>query len=1305
MLTGLRSVRSFDNRVSETIQFYSPLTLIVGFNGSGKTTIIECLKYATTGELPPNSDRGKSFIHDPNLCGEKEVLAQVKMSFKATSGVKMVSTRSLQLTVKKSGQKINRTVKALEGQLLMVKDGERTAISSRVAELNQIMPQYLGISPAILEYVIFCHQEDSMWPMSEPGALKKRFDEIFEAEKYTKAIENIKLLQKRQKEELGKLKIIEEHAKQDKDKGERAEKRSTELYEEIEQLQLKVEKIEEERKDVEQRAKEAWDRTAQFENIIAQLNGKRIKAATLESNVKDIQENIKEMMDTDEELEEHLSKYEERVQLYNEEQEEKLGRYKVIAEDIKRTDEKLGEKRSEIGRHEANKEAYERQLESRETLVKETAHRLEIRGFDLEINDDQVREFMLRLNRLAKEQQTALERARMQKQEELKVANKELSQATQRKTTLEESKKNHRTQIATNDQKLSELQQQIDKIVIDEGRKATLEASLEDIDRRLGKAKDDFSAAEWEAKLTAAKSQERDFDEQKARLDAEMVEASQMAKELAQLHYVRKLLKDTQTKLTTNTAAHREHISKIIGQSWELSTLEMEFNAVLAQRSKDLQESMSQRDGTSRELEQLQFKLNSVKTELSKKHSELKINAEHLDQILADEETPEDFPEALNTATKSVEIAQRDVALSGTMEKFFTDCLETFRKHDMCQLCYRGFKQNDPERPRFPKRLEAKIQQAVDENFEQTLKEHQAELEKLRGAQPAYNTWVRLKSKEIPELEAMLRDLESRRESLVRVIEGQDERVVECRGLKRDVDFITQNVTAIIEDVKAIRGYEAEIEELSQKQQHSGTFRSIEQIQVDIQRVNDQSKTIKNTITQLSKEMDRSREKIRRLENEVRDVRAEITTAVYALREKNGLISQAGDRRNQNTERREFIRQTDQELEDLFPKLEQAQAKCDAIQTRGDKKEQEIQETRKKITDSLDSLRKASAEINAYLENGGTGQLTTARQELENLQAEKQQLEKEQKQLTSDINKIKEQLRNHTDTRREIQDNLRYRISLRKLEAVRQQIQELEEHNAEADRDRCQKEANAWQRKRERLAAESATLVGEARTKDEQLKRFLEEWDTDYKDAAKNYKEAHIKVETTKAACEDLGRYGGALDKAIVKYHSLKLEEINRIIEELWRKTYQGTDVDTIMIRSENETSNKTRSYNYRVVMVKQDAEMDMRGRCSAGQKVLASIIIRLALAECFGVNCGLIALDEPTTNLDRDNIRALAESLAEIIRVRRQQSNFQLIVITHDEEFLRYMQCAEFSDYYYRVSRNEKQKSTIEKQSIAEVL
>lgn len=63
---SISGVRSFSPAVREAIQFNTPLTLIVGYNGSGKTTIIECLKYATTGELPPNS-KGGAFIHDPKV--------------------------------------------------------------------------------------------------------------------------------------------------------------------------------------------------------------------------------------------------------------------------------------------------------------------------------------------------------------------------------------------------------------------------------------------------------------------------------------------------------------------------------------------------------------------------------------------------------------------------------------------------------------------------------------------------------------------------------------------------------------------------------------------------------------------------------------------------------------------------------------------------------------------------------------------------------------------------------------------------------------------------------------------------------------------------------------------------------------------------------------------------------------------------------------------------------------------------------------------------------------------------------------
>ena len=120
--------------------------------------------------------------------------------------------------------------------------------------------------------------------------------------------------------------------------------------------------------------------------------------------------------------------------------------------------------------------------------------------------------------------------------------------------------------------------------------------------------------------------------------------------------------------------------------------------------------------------------------------------------------------------------------------------------------------------------------------------------------------------------------------------------------------------------------------------------------------------------------------------------------------------------------------------------------------------------------------------------------------------------------------------------------------------------------------------------------------------------------------------------------------------------------------------------------------------------MVKGDVELEMRGRCSAGQKVLASLIIRLALAESFCASCGILALDEPTTNLDRSNIGGLAQALADLIESRRQQRNFQLIIITHDESFVRMLGRLRACENFYRVSKDDNGHSTIARAAIYEL-
>ena len=106
----------------------------------------------------------------------------------------MVVIRSMEVTQKKT----TASFKALDG-IIRTQDpntGERVSLSHKCTELDRQIPALMGVSKPILEHVVFCHQEDSSWPLQEGAVLKKRFDDIFDSTRYAKALEAIKASRK-----------------------------------------------------------------------------------------------------------------------------------------------------------------------------------------------------------------------------------------------------------------------------------------------------------------------------------------------------------------------------------------------------------------------------------------------------------------------------------------------------------------------------------------------------------------------------------------------------------------------------------------------------------------------------------------------------------------------------------------------------------------------------------------------------------------------------------------------------------------------------------------------------------------------------------------------------------------------------------------------------------------------------------------------------------------------------------------------------------------------------------------------------
>ena len=88
----------------------------------------------------------------------------------------------------------------------------------------------------------------------------------------------------------------------------------------------------------------------------------------------------------------------------------------------------------------------------------------------------------------------------------------------------------------------------------------------------------------------------------------------------------------------------------------------------------------------------------------------------------------------------------------------------------------------------------------------------------------------------------------------------------------------------------------------------------------------------------------------------------------------------------------------------------------------------------------------------------------------------------------------------------------------------------------------------------------------------------------------------------------------------------------------------------------------------------------------------MTSFVVSLALAETFCHNCGVLALDEPTSNLDERNMKGFTEALGRIVNERKKARNsgFQLIVISHDNEFIDDLARLTEVPVYFRVTKHE---------------
>ncbi|TVU00315.1 hypothetical protein EJB05_54268, partial [Eragrostis curvula] len=553
--------------------------------------------------------------------------------------------------------------------------------------------------------------------------------------------------------------------------------------------------------------------------------------------------------------------------------------------------------------------------------------------------------------------------------------------------------------------------------------------------------------------------------------------------------------------------------------------------------------------------------------------------------------------------------------------------------------------------------------------------------------------YVKLRDESIPLAEKNLNKLladESQKAQIFDDIVG----VLAQVKMDRDaVEVLLPTADTIDRLVQEIQHLEKEVEDLEYSLNSSGQGgKSLDEIQLELNSVQRARDT-------LSIEVDDLRDQHRVLTDDlssaqvrwhtVREEKVKASSAMNILRKAEAELVALEEEKEKVTMEKKVLEET---LDPLSKEKDSLLQEYNASKQRFDQEYHSLAERKRNFQQELDALGRLNMKIKAYLDSKKVEKLSALKEKLSLKKIELQNYEARKQGLSAELNKSKELLQSQGQLKRNIDDNLKYRNTKAEVDRLTREIELLEERvlsigslsTVEADLKRHSQE-------KERLNSEFNRFQGTLSVYQSNISKHKQELkQAQYKDIEKRYANQLLQLKTTEMANKDLDRYYNALDKALMRFHTMKMEEINKIIKELWQQTYRGQDIDCISINSDSEGAG-TRSYSYRVVMHTGDAELEMRGRCSAGQKVLASLIIRLALAETFCLNCGILALDEPTTNLDGPNAESLAAALLRIMESRKGQENFQLIVITHDERFAHLIGQRQLTEKYYRVSKDEK--------------
>jgi DNA repair protein RAD50 len=897
------------------------------------------------------------------------------------------------------------------------------------------------------------------------------------------------------------------------------------------------------------------------------------------------------------------------------------------------------------------------------------------------------------------------------------AAGRAVDQVAAKINAMTEGLKMKQESVRTNESKLKELQMQLD------AEAGANTHALEAAQARVAAKTEELRQRENELNSSTLEQESREITEEMSGLAAkadslrsERKILSAAAEETSRMNFKAQELQTALNKVTELLDRHRSKLMLTLDVRAEelpqpghalvaavrtVATQRRSLYDTAAAALKEKQSRKSAADGT---LQATRVQLATLESEYAELDQKLQAAA----AIASSSSAPSLGDQAISKSMEALEADRKEKEMQVSEHKVYKNFVKQYikeaRDKNICTTCKRPFS-SAAECQEFIHKKETALKGSV-ESIREELEKIEKRMQELKGLEPLAVRHDTLRDTEIPSVKERIVQLEKEVASLQDEVDDAAREEHSAGTAMQDAqDALQDAALPLARLAQEASERKAEVESLRATVHTTDASRSVTTVDTELAALETRRAELERAKEVATSRLARLRDGISTLRSEVHTEREEVLRLSSAVEKRASLESQRAEILASNTamttallDDRKAIAPLEQRRGVLQREREdgRAAARNEEVQLEGSLRKLQTQETQ---------LEARERTIREYEQRGGRTALTQAEEKLASIRTRQSAEEQRLRALSTQVNEQRAIVADTESFNRQILEITAYRKNKKEEATLATELDRAGAALASVgDRAALEAEYRALQTKERELRSEADRARGSSEVVQEQAVLAMSELEApEYDDIDLKHRRALIEMRTTEMASGDLDKFHKALERALLSFHTTKMSEINKIVKELWQKTYRNSDIDYIQIRADTDSGVANRSYNYRVVMVCGGAELDMRGRCSAGQRVLASLIIRLALAETFCLNCGILALDEPTTNLDAENAASLAEALKQLMLARREQENFQLVVITHDEAFAKHIGTRQHAEFMWRIVKDDNQHSTVMKEDIWE--